>query len=101
MNPTRRDLTLRIIPDDPVPGLYEQLVTEELKRLLAGLEPARVDLKPVHVADAHVAVADYLRRISCGIAGMRQEGPPRTHVLAPQTTCPTSGAVQSRLPGDC
>ena len=26
------------VADDPFPGLYEQLVTEELRRLLAGLE---------------------------------------------------------------
>ena len=48
---------------DPVPGLYEQLVTEELRRLLDGLEPARFDLKPLHSADAHFAVAEHLRRI--------------------------------------
>jgi superfamily II DNA or RNA helicase/HKD family nuclease len=51
------------VPDGPVPGLYEQIVTEELRRLLERLEPACVDLHPLHVADSHVPVAEHLRRI--------------------------------------
>ena len=33
------------MPSDPVSGLYEQLVTVELKRLLGALEPSRVDVE--------------------------------------------------------
>ena len=49
--------------DEPVPGLYEQLVTEELTRLLARLAPAQVAQSGLHVADAHLAVAGHLRRV--------------------------------------
>ncbi len=48
---------------EPVSGLYEQLVTVELKRLLGTLEPVHVDIGSPDAADAHVAVADHLRRI--------------------------------------
>jgi HKD family nuclease len=48
---------------EPVSGLYERLVTEELRRLLAGLDPARIDLAPPDDGDSHVAVAEHLRRI--------------------------------------
>ena len=51
------------MPSDPVSGLYEQLVTVELKRLLETLEPIRVDTRSPDAADAHVAVAEHLRRI--------------------------------------
>ena len=47
----------------PVQGLYEKLITEELERLLAELEPAQVARGSLDAADAHVAVAEYLRRI--------------------------------------
>lgn len=49
--------------DEPAPGLYEQLLTEELARLLAALEPERVAVGRPDAADAHVAVAEHLRRI--------------------------------------
>src|SRR4051812_48587081 len=48
---------------DLVPGLYDQLVTEELKRLLDGLALASVDIASPDSADAHVAVAAYLRQV--------------------------------------
>ena len=48
---------------DPIPGLYEQLVTEELERLLRGLEPSRVHVETADAGDTHVAVANHLRRI--------------------------------------
>src|SRR6516162_6771853 len=48
---------------DSVPGLYEQLVTQELKRLLESLNPAQVALDGPDAADAHVAISDHLRRI--------------------------------------
>jgi len=48
---------------NPVPGLYEQLVTEELTRLLAALDPDRVAVEGADTADAHLAVAEHLRRI--------------------------------------
>ena len=51
------------MPPEPVSGLYEQLVTVELKRLLGILEPVRVDIGSPDAADSHVAVAEYLRRI--------------------------------------
>jgi hypothetical protein len=51
------------VPSEPVSGLYEQLVTVELKRLLEALEPIRVDVGAADAADAHVAVAEHLRGI--------------------------------------
>jgi superfamily II DNA or RNA helicase/HKD family nuclease len=48
---------------DSVPGLYERLVTQELKRLLESLNPAQVALDGPDAADAHVAISDHLRRI--------------------------------------
>ena len=51
------------VPSEPVSGLYEHLVTVELKRLLEALEPIRVDVGSPDAADAHVAVAEHLRRI--------------------------------------
>ena len=53
----------RSVASEPVSGLYERLVTEELKRLLAGLDPTRVDVSSPDAADTHVAVAEHLRRI--------------------------------------
>lgn len=44
-------------------GLYEQLLTVELERLLSGLETSRADVAPADPADTHVAVAEYLRRL--------------------------------------
>ena len=44
----------------PVPGLYEQLITAELERLLAGLSPDHLDLVSPDAADTHVAVAAYV-----------------------------------------
>jgi HKD family nuclease len=51
------------VPSEPVSGLYEHLVTVELKRLLEAMEPIRVDVGSPDAADAHVAVAEHLRRI--------------------------------------
>jgi len=51
------------VASEPVAGLYEQLVTVELRRLLGALEPVRVDVGSPDAADAHVAVAEHLRRI--------------------------------------
>ena len=48
---------------DPVAGLYEQLVTAELRRLLDRLDTARLDVTGADAADAHVAVAEHVRRI--------------------------------------
>jgi superfamily II DNA or RNA helicase/HKD family nuclease len=48
---------------EPAPGLYERLVTEELLRLLAALDPRRVDLSSPDAADSHVSVAEHLRGI--------------------------------------
>ena len=48
---------------EPIPGLYEQLLTVELQRLLSALEAGRADVGSPDAADAHVAVADHLRRI--------------------------------------
>ena len=47
----------------PVPGLYEQLVTEELRRLLAALQPNQVTVENPDAEDSHRALADYLHRI--------------------------------------
>jgi len=58
-----RQLTDRPVINEPVPGLYEQLVTEGLMRLLAGLRPAQIAQSGLDAADAHVAVADHLRRL--------------------------------------
>src|SRR4051812_30096672 len=55
--------TSRPVPSDPISGLYEQLVSVERKRLLAALEPTRVDVASPDAADAHVALAEHLRRI--------------------------------------
>ena len=48
---------------EPIVGLYEQLLTVELERLLSGLEPGQATLVAAEPGDAHVAVADHLRRI--------------------------------------
>jgi superfamily II DNA or RNA helicase/HKD family nuclease len=53
----------RSVPPEPVAGLYERLVTEELRRLLAGLDPTRVGLASPDAADSHVGVAEHLRGI--------------------------------------
>jgi hypothetical protein len=51
------------VTSEPISGLYEQLVTVELKRLLGTLAPARVDIGSPDAADAHVAVAEHLWRM--------------------------------------
>ena len=48
---------------DSVPGLYEQLVTQEIKRSLESLNPVQVALASPDAADTHVAISDHLRRI--------------------------------------
>ncbi|MBS1856155.1 MAG: DUF3427 domain-containing protein [Acidobacteria bacterium] len=45
---------------DTVPGLYDQLVTRELKRALERLAPERIALETPDAADAHVAISDHL-----------------------------------------
>jgi superfamily II DNA or RNA helicase/HKD family nuclease len=47
----------------PICGLYEQLLTVELQRLLSALEPGRADVAFAEAADAHIAVAEHLRRL--------------------------------------
>lgn len=51
------------MPSEPIAGLYEKLLTVELERLLASLESGRASLSAAEPADAHLAVADHLRRI--------------------------------------
>jgi hypothetical protein len=46
-----------------IPGLYEQLLTVELQRLVLALEACRADVGSPGLADAHIAVADHLRRL--------------------------------------
>lgn len=46
-----------------IPGLYEQLLTVELQRLISALEAGRADVGSPETADAHIAVADHLRRL--------------------------------------
>jgi superfamily II DNA or RNA helicase/HKD family nuclease len=46
-----------------IPGLYEQLLTVELQRLLSALEAGRVDVASPEAADAHLGVAEHLRRL--------------------------------------
>ena len=46
-----------------IPGLYEQLLTVELQRLISALEAGRADIGSPEAADAHIAVADHLRRL--------------------------------------
>lgn len=48
---------------EPVSGLSEQLVTVELRRLLHALDPGRVATAAPDVADAHVAIAEHVRRV--------------------------------------
>ena len=48
---------------DPIPGLYEQLVTQDLKRLLNSLKPDQVALNNPDTADSYVAMAEHLRRL--------------------------------------
>ena len=48
---------------EPIPGLYEQLLTVELQRLISALEAGRADVGSPQTADAHIAVADHLRRL--------------------------------------
>lgn len=45
---------------DTVPGLYDQLVTRELKRALERLAPAQIALDTPDAADAHVAISAHL-----------------------------------------
>lgn len=48
---------------DPIPGLYEQLVTEDLKRLLNSLKPDQLALDNPDTADGYIAIAEHLRRL--------------------------------------
>ena len=51
------------MPPQPVTGLYEQLLTVELERLLSGLAPGQASLAAAEPADSHLAVATHLQRI--------------------------------------
>ena len=46
-----------------IPGLCEQLLTVELQRLISSLAAGRADVGSSEAADAHIAVADHLRRL--------------------------------------
>ena len=46
-----------------IPGLYERLLTVELRRLVSTLQVGQAEVSPPDAADAHTAVADHLRRI--------------------------------------
>jgi hypothetical protein len=46
-----------------IPGLYEQLLTVELQRIVAAVDAARIDVVSPEAADAHIAVAEHLRRV--------------------------------------
>jgi superfamily II DNA or RNA helicase/HKD family nuclease len=46
-----------------IPGLYEQLLTVELQRLVAELAAGQTDVGSPDAADAHVAVSEHLRRL--------------------------------------
>ena len=46
-----------------ISGLYQQLLTVELQRLISSLEAGRADVGSPQAADAHIAVADHLRRL--------------------------------------
>lgn len=46
-----------------IPGLYEQLLTVDLQRLVSTLDAGRAEVGPPDAADAHTAVAEYLRGI--------------------------------------
>jgi superfamily II DNA or RNA helicase/HKD family nuclease len=46
-----------------IPGLYERLLTIELRRLVSTLGAGRAEVARLDAADAHTAVADYLRRM--------------------------------------
>ena len=46
-----------------IPGLYERLLTVELQRLISSLEAGRADVGSPEAADAHIAVADHVRRL--------------------------------------
>lgn len=47
----------------PVPGLYEKLVTEDLKRILESVKPDCVTLDSPDTADAYIAIAEHLRKV--------------------------------------
>ena len=51
------------MPPPPVTGLYEQLLTVELERLLSRLAPGQASLAAAEPADSHLAVANHLQRI--------------------------------------
>jgi hypothetical protein len=51
------------VPPELITGLYEQLLTIELQRLISALETGRVNLAQPEAADAHVSVANHLRRV--------------------------------------
>ena len=48
---------------EPIAGLYEQLLTVELRRLLTALGPGRADVGSPDPGDAHTAAAEYMRRL--------------------------------------
>ena len=48
---------------EPIAGLYEQLLTVELRRLLTALGPGRAEVGSPDPGDAHTAAAEYMRRL--------------------------------------
>src|SRR5436309_88083 len=51
------------VPDLP-PGIYEQIVTDELQRRLRVLDPALVDRGPLDPGDAHEVLARHLAELA-------------------------------------
>ena len=51
------------MPHEPVPGLYDRLITDELSRLLERLDPSRVAKEAPDPAEAHIAVAEHARQL--------------------------------------
>jgi HKD family nuclease len=46
-----------------IPGLYERLLTAGLRRLISALEAGQAEVGPPDAADAHTAVAEYIRGV--------------------------------------
>src|SRR5579862_3377356 len=73
---------------DLTPGIYEQLVTNELQRRLESVDPSLVDRGPLDVGDAHEILARHLailaRRALLSVPGADSEALARQVVLANQ-----------------
>src|SRR4051794_21301334 len=57
------DLIQNPMSEVPIPGLYERLVTEDLKRFLNSLESDQVTLESPDTADAYISIAEHLRKL--------------------------------------